>query len=123
MALILSGALRSAENGGAASHGRVHALKITILSTMLADGAELGEWGFSALVEADGHRILFDTGAHNLFDCPGAKNFAMLIRIMPGKKTLSVNSHIIEIMRRIRIEMILRRLNNLFFCPREKRSL
>ena len=47
-----------------ASHGRVHALKITILSTMLADGTELGEWGFAALVEADGHRILFDTGAH-----------------------------------------------------------
>src|ERR1700678_4747104 len=43
---------------------RVRALKITILSTMLADGNELGEWGFSALVEADGHRILFDTGAH-----------------------------------------------------------
>ncbi len=43
---------------------RVHALKITILSTMLADGAELGEWGFAALVEADGHRLLFDTGAH-----------------------------------------------------------
>ncbi len=64
MALILSGALRSTENGGAASRGRVHALKVTILSTMLADGAELGEWGFSALVEADGHRILFDTGAH-----------------------------------------------------------
>ena len=32
--------------------GRVHELKITLLSTMLADGAELGEWGFSALVEA-----------------------------------------------------------------------
>lgn len=44
--------------------GRVHKLKITILSTMLADGHELGEWGFSALVEADGHLILFDTGAH-----------------------------------------------------------
>ncbi len=43
---------------------RVHALKITILSTMLADGSELGEWGFAALVEADGHRLLFDTGAH-----------------------------------------------------------
>jgi len=43
---------------------RVHALKITVLSTMLADGAELGEWGFSALVEVDGHRLLFDTGAH-----------------------------------------------------------
>ena len=45
--------------------GRVKALKITVLSTMLADGEDqLGEWGFSALVEADGHRILFDTGAH-----------------------------------------------------------
>ena len=43
---------------------RVHALKITLLSTMLADGMELGEWGFAALVEVDGHRILFDTGAH-----------------------------------------------------------
>jgi len=43
---------------------RVHALKITLLSTMLAEGEELGEWGFAALVEADGCRILFDTGAH-----------------------------------------------------------
>lgn len=47
-----------------AAGARVHALKITILSTMLADGMELGEWGFSALVEVDGHRILLDTGAH-----------------------------------------------------------
>lgn len=47
-----------------AASARVHTLKITILSTMLADGGELGEWGFAALVEADGHRILFDTGAH-----------------------------------------------------------
>ncbi|MCX6953767.1 MAG: MBL fold metallo-hydrolase [Verrucomicrobia bacterium] len=31
---------------------------------MLADGDELGEWGFSALVEVDGHRLLFDTGAN-----------------------------------------------------------
>ena len=43
---------------------QVKSLKITILSTMLADGDGLGEWGFAALVEADGHRILFDTGAH-----------------------------------------------------------
>src|SRR3954465_4097335 len=43
---------------------RIHALKITLLSTMLADGKQLGEWGFAALVEVDGHRILFDTGAH-----------------------------------------------------------
>lgn len=40
----------------------VRAVKITILSTMLADSG-IGEWGFSALVEADGNRILFDTGA------------------------------------------------------------
>lgn len=37
-------------------------LKITVLSTMLADKG-IGEWGFAALVEADGRRILFDTGA------------------------------------------------------------
>lgn len=43
---------------------QVRSLKITILSTMLADGDELGEWGFSALVEVDGHRLLFDTGAN-----------------------------------------------------------
>lgn len=42
---------------------RVASLKITILSTMLAD-AGMGEWGFSALVEADGRRVLFDTGLH-----------------------------------------------------------
>jgi 7,8-dihydropterin-6-yl-methyl-4-(beta-D-ribofuranosyl)aminobenzene 5'-phosphate synthase len=40
---------------------KVAALRITILSTMLADRG-MGEWGFSALVEADGRRILFDTG-------------------------------------------------------------
>ena len=40
---------------------RVKNLKITILSTMLAQ-VGVGEWGFSALVEADAHRILFDTG-------------------------------------------------------------
>ncbi len=44
---------------------QIHALKITVLSTMLVgERAGLGEWGFSALVEADGHRILLDTGGH-----------------------------------------------------------
>ncbi len=39
-------------------------LKITILSTMLVSTAGgIGEWGFSALVEADGHEVLVDTGA------------------------------------------------------------
>lgn len=38
------------------------ALAITILSTTDAPVGQ-GEWGFAALVEVDGHRILFDTGA------------------------------------------------------------
>ena len=42
---------------------KVVSLKVTILSTMLAEEG-MGKWGFSALVEADGHRILFDTGLH-----------------------------------------------------------
>jgi 7,8-dihydropterin-6-yl-methyl-4-(beta-D-ribofuranosyl)aminobenzene 5'-phosphate synthase len=43
---------------------KVGSLKITTLSTMLADRG-MGEWGFSVLVEVDGHRILFDTGYHS----------------------------------------------------------
>lgn len=43
-------------------HVQVKTLKVTILSTMLADKG-IGEWGFAALVESDGHRILVDTGA------------------------------------------------------------
>ena len=46
----------------AAASARVKSLKIQILSTMLADEG-IGEWGFAAIVEVDGHRILFDTGA------------------------------------------------------------
>jgi 7,8-dihydropterin-6-yl-methyl-4-(beta-D-ribofuranosyl)aminobenzene 5'-phosphate synthase len=38
-------------------------VKITTLSTMLTELRGIGEWGFAALVEADGHSILFDTGA------------------------------------------------------------
>src|SRR5215469_5660165 len=49
----------------ASSAPQIRALKIIVLSTMLVgDTAGLGEWGFSALVEADGYRILLDTGAH-----------------------------------------------------------
>ena len=44
--------------------GRVQGLKITLLSTMLADSGTHGVWGYAALVEVDGRRILFDTGAH-----------------------------------------------------------
>jgi 7,8-dihydropterin-6-yl-methyl-4-(beta-D-ribofuranosyl)aminobenzene 5'-phosphate synthase len=43
-------------------HAQLQNLRVTILSTMLADDG-IGEWGFAALVEADGHRVLVDTGA------------------------------------------------------------
>jgi len=44
---------------------QIHALKVTLLSTMLVGSVTgVGEWGFSALIEADGHRVLLDTGAH-----------------------------------------------------------
>lgn len=46
----------------AAAPPQVKELRVVLLSTMLADRGR-GEWGFSALVEADGHRVLFDTGA------------------------------------------------------------
>jgi 7,8-dihydropterin-6-yl-methyl-4-(beta-D-ribofuranosyl)aminobenzene 5'-phosphate synthase len=56
LALLLALNLSAAGN-------TVRDLKIKVLSTMLTDGAGIGEWGFAALVEVDGHRILFDTGA------------------------------------------------------------
>ncbi len=42
----------------------VHDLKVTVLSTGIAGAfrAGEGEWGYSALIEADGHKILYDTG-------------------------------------------------------------
>ena len=43
----------------------VRGMKITVLSTMLAGNPRegVGEWGFAALLEADGQRWLIDTGA------------------------------------------------------------
>jgi 7,8-dihydropterin-6-yl-methyl-4-(beta-D-ribofuranosyl)aminobenzene 5'-phosphate synthase len=59
VSLLAGGAQLFSQTAG---HSSVQNLKITILSTMLADNG-IGEWGFAALVEADGHRILVDTGA------------------------------------------------------------
>jgi len=42
---------------------RAKVVKVTVLSTMLTDLDGIGEWGFAALVEVDGYRVLFDTGA------------------------------------------------------------
>jgi 7,8-dihydropterin-6-yl-methyl-4-(beta-D-ribofuranosyl)aminobenzene 5'-phosphate synthase len=49
-----------------APRAQVTNLKVTVLSTMLVGanaGGGIGEWGFAALLEADGRRILIDTGA------------------------------------------------------------
>src|SRR5271169_6338478 len=59
---FLAGLASSQNPSPRPSHAQVHTLKVTILSTMLADEG-IGEWGFAALVESDGHRVLLDTGA------------------------------------------------------------
>ncbi len=56
--------------------GQVKALRVTVLSTMLADQG-LGEWGYSALVDVDRHKFLFDTGARprrGVEECQGLKS-------------------------------------------------
>jgi 7,8-dihydropterin-6-yl-methyl-4-(beta-D-ribofuranosyl)aminobenzene 5'-phosphate synthase len=61
--LALIPAATAAQSSGVAA---VKAVKVTVLSTMLVGGAGsngIGEWGFAAVVEADGRRILIDTGA------------------------------------------------------------
>jgi 7,8-dihydropterin-6-yl-methyl-4-(beta-D-ribofuranosyl)aminobenzene 5'-phosphate synthase len=58
--ILISGAVGGPTPSNRAGH-RVRSLKVTVLSTMLAEPG-IGEWGFAALVEADGRRILFDTG-------------------------------------------------------------
>ena len=61
-ALFLLSCVACAQSPASSSQPQVKTLKVTILSTMLADEG-IGEWGFAALVESDGHRILVDTGA------------------------------------------------------------
>ena len=62
LVLLLGPSHCHAQSAPSSAPAAVHSLKITILSTMLADEG-IGEWGFAALVETDGHKILFDTGA------------------------------------------------------------
>lgn len=60
----------------------VRNLRITILSTMLADKG-LGEWGFAALVEVDGQRLLFDTGAHEDVVSRNARDLRVSLDTVP----------------------------------------
>src|SRR5215467_12808304 len=41
---------------------QARSVRVEVLSTMLTADEGVGEWGFSAVVDVDGHRILFDTG-------------------------------------------------------------
>jgi 7,8-dihydropterin-6-yl-methyl-4-(beta-D-ribofuranosyl)aminobenzene 5'-phosphate synthase len=61
--LAVPAAERPEAAAAAGSEAKAKAVKVTVLSTMLADTEGVGEWGFSALVEVDGYRVLYDTGA------------------------------------------------------------
>ncbi|PYQ47498.1 MAG: MBL fold metallo-hydrolase, partial [Acidobacteria bacterium] len=82
LALLASGPTTSPEASPAAGP-RVHALRIQVLSTMLSDEG-IGEWGFGALVEVDGHRILFDTGFHPTNVLDNARELRVDLAQVPG---------------------------------------
>jgi 7,8-dihydropterin-6-yl-methyl-4-(beta-D-ribofuranosyl)aminobenzene 5'-phosphate synthase len=60
----------------------VKQLKITIISTMLAQRG-LGEWGFSALIEADSIKILFDAGGREKTVLENAKELNIDLSTVP----------------------------------------
>ena len=61
---VLAAALLAAASAPAAA-ARATNVKVTVLSTMLvgSPSAGVGEWGFAAVLEVDGQRLLVDTGA------------------------------------------------------------
>ncbi|KPF79671.1 MBL fold metallo-hydrolase [Novosphingobium sp. AAP93] len=62
--LLLAALTGTAARAASGAGHQAQAVKVTTLSTMLADYEGLGEWGYAALVEVDGRRVLFDTGAN-----------------------------------------------------------
>ena len=64
--LILAIAMPASALAQGAARTSAAAVKVTVLSTMLVGNGGaggIGEWGFAALLEVDGRRILIDTGA------------------------------------------------------------
>lgn len=61
---------------GFGQNTQIDDFKITILSTMLSD-SHLGEWGFAALIEVDGEKILFDTGSREKTVIQNAKELSI----------------------------------------------
>src|SRR2546428_830770 len=74
-----------------ASAHRVNSVHITVLSTMLADKG-VGEWGFAALIEADGHRLLFDTGDRPETVLQNARELGIDLSTVPEDMARVVNT-------------------------------
>lgn len=62
---------------------QVSRLKITILSTMLAQEG-VGDWGFGALIECDSSKILFDTGGRESVVRDNAKELHIDLSKVPA---------------------------------------
>lgn len=60
-ALALTWSVAEAESPSS-ERAEAERVKVTILSSNLASGSTVGEWGFSALIEVDGRCALFDAG-------------------------------------------------------------
>lgn len=60
----------------------VNNLKVTILSSMLAQEG-IGEWGFSALIEVDDNKILFDAGSRKTTVLENAKELNIDLSKVP----------------------------------------
>ena len=60
-AVLFAGCQRGRTPSPTPPSSRAPDVEVTILSTMVTDRG-IGEWGFAALVEVDGARVLFDTG-------------------------------------------------------------
>jgi 7,8-dihydropterin-6-yl-methyl-4-(beta-D-ribofuranosyl)aminobenzene 5'-phosphate synthase len=80
--LLMICALVATSGAGADEPAVISDLKITVLSTMLTELRGVGEWGFAALIEADGHTILFDTGARPNTVLKNAKELGINLSIV-----------------------------------------
>lgn len=61
---VLGGLQASPQMHGVGSAHFADEVEVVILSTNLADGSTIGEWGLSALVKVDGRCMLFDAGRY-----------------------------------------------------------
>lgn len=80
--LLLFFAFMKAELIAQDTAATVKKLKITILSTMLAERG-MGEWGFAALVEADSFRILFDAGGRERTVLDNSRELKIDLSLVP----------------------------------------